>query len=156
MAIEIERKFLLRNDAWRADARAGVRMRQAYLRTDPCGSVRVRISAGGAILNVKCATSSLRRLEFEYPIPVIDAETMLTQCCATASVEKTRYPVGYGRHQWEIDVFTGSNTGLVLAEIELESEDEVFDIPEWLGEEVSEDPRYFNMNLAIRPWSQWP
>ena len=155
MAIEIERKFLLRDDGWRAAADAGTRMRQGYLASDPAASVRVRLAGDRAWLNIKSASTPVRRLEYEYPIPLADAEQMLERLCAGHRVDKTRYQVRHAGHLWEIDVFEGDNAGLVVAEIELGHEDEAFERPPWLGEEVSHDPRYYNMNLATHPFSRW-
>ncbi len=155
MAIEIERKFLVRDDSWRMHADAGTRYRQGYLGSDPQCSVRVRIAAEQAWLSVKSATSAISRLEYEYLIPLSDAEELLDGLCSTAPVEKTRFLVKHAGHVWEVDVFAGANAGLTVAEIELDDEKEVFAEPAWLGAEVSHDPRYFNMNLAQRPFSQW-
>ncbi|HED18807.1 MAG TPA: CYTH domain-containing protein [Gammaproteobacteria bacterium] len=155
MAIEIERKFLLRDDSWREQADAGVVYRQGYLASDPLSSVRVRLAGDRAWLNIKKATSALRRLEYEYPIPVDDAAEMLQELCAGGRIDKTRYHVTHAGHLWEVDVFAGANAGLVVAEIELDDEQEVFETPDWLGEEVSHDSRYYNMNLAKKPYTQW-
>lgn len=160
MALEIERKFLVLNDAWRAAADAGTPYRQGYLSrvTGPDAvrsSVRVRTDGERAFLNIKSATLGIRRQEYEYAIPLADAETMLADLCVGAVVEKTRYHVVAGAHVWEIDVFAGANTGLIVAEIELGHEDEAFERPEWLGAEVSDDPRYYNVCLAERPYSRW-
>ena len=155
MAIEIERKFLVRDDSWRAVAEAGIHYRQGYLGSDPQCSVRVRIAAERAWLSVKSATSAIRRLEYEYPIPLADAQEMLDTLCSGPQVEKTRFLVRHQRHVWEVDVFAGANAGLVVAEIELDDEHETFASPDWLGEEVSHDTRYYNMNLAQHPFSQW-
>lgn len=155
MAIEIERKFLLGDDSWREQADAGVFYSQGYLASDPLSSVRVRLAGDKAWLNIKKATSAIRRLEYEYPIPVEDAAELLKELCADNCIEKMRYHVTYAGHLWEVDVFEGENAGLVVAEIELTDEQEVFETPSWLGEEVSDDPRYYNMNLAKNPYTQW-
>jgi len=155
MGVEIERKFLVSSDDWRLFADAGDHYRQGYLSHDPQRSVRVRIAGERAWLNIKHATSTIRRLEYEYPIPLDDAREMLDRLCSADCVDKVRYHVKHGRHLWEIDVFGGRNAGLVVAEIELDDEDERFDIPDWLGAEVSDDPRYYNMNLAQHPYSTW-
>lgn len=160
MAIEIERKFLLLNDTWRAAADAGTQYRQGYLSrvtgTDAArSSVRVRTDGACAYLNIKSATLGIRRQEFEYEIPLTDAETILADLCVGAVVEKTRYHVTVGAHVWEIDVFSGENAGLIVAEIELRHEDEAFVRPDWLGAEVSDDPRYYNVCLAEWPYSSW-
>jgi CYTH domain-containing protein len=108
-----------------------------------------------AFLTIKGTTQSLSRLEFEYPIPMADAVVMLDQLCETPPIEKTRYRQTVGGHIWEIDVFHGENEGLIVAEIELSSETEIFDRPHWIAEEVSDDPRYFNNNLAVNPFKVW-
>ncbi len=160
MAIEIERKFLILNDAWRAVADAGTQYRQGYLSRVTGAeavrsSVRVRTDGECAYLNIKSATLGIRRQEFEYEIPLADAEAMLVDLCVGAVMEKTRYHVTVGNHVWEIDVFAGTNAGLIVAEIELRHEDEIFERPDWLGAEVSDDPRYYNVCLAERPYSSW-
>jgi len=155
MATEIERKFLLRDDSWRAQADAGHVMRQGYLIGAERASVRVRISGGRASLNIKSATLGVERREYEYPIPLRDAEEMLDTLCQRPLIEKTRYHVRHGEHTWEIDVFSGDNAGLVVAEIELDSVDEDFERPPWLGEEVSHDPRYYNVCLVKHPYKDW-
>jgi len=148
MGREIERKFLVTGEGWREAAVAAVPMRQAYLASDPACSVRVRIEGEAARLNIKSAELGVERLEFEYPIPVADAEQMLARLCTTAPVEKVRYRVPWGGHVWEVDVFEGANAGLVVAEIELAEPDEPFERPPWIGREVSDDPRYYNVMLA--------
>ena len=160
MAIEIERKFLVLTDGWRAAADAGTPYRQGYLSrvtgTDAVrSSVRVRSDGARAYLNIKSATLGIRRQEYEYAIPLADAEAMLAELCVGAVVEKTRYHVSVGAHVWEIDVFAGANAGLIVAEIELDHEDEAFERPDWLGAEVSADPRYYTVCLAERPYSRW-
>ncbi len=151
---EIERKFLVTGVGWKehADAR---RYRQAYLSTDKQRVVRVRVVDGDAWLTIKGQTSGISRLEFEYPIPVSDAEVMLQSLCHQPVIDKTRYRVRHADHTWEIDEFHGANEGLVVAEIELDSEEERFERPEWLEEEVSGDPRYFNSNLIAHPFREW-
>ncbi|HHH44962.1 MAG TPA: CYTH domain-containing protein [Gammaproteobacteria bacterium] len=155
MAIEIERTFLLRDDSWRAQAGAGTPYRQGYLCSDPRQCVRVRVTGDRAWLSIKKATSAVRRLEYEYPIPLADAAELLDEICADQRIDKIRYHVNHAGHRWEIDVFEGANAGLVVAEIELDDEQETFARPAWLGEEVSDDPRYYNMNLARTPYTQW-
>lgn len=148
MAIEIERKFLVRDESWRDEADEGTAYCQGYLASDPSSSVRVRVAGDKAWLNIKSATTALRRLEYDYEIPVEEAREILQQLCAHARLEKTRHLLTHAGHTWEIDVFEGDNAGLVIAEIELQDESETFERPPWLGEEVSYDPRYYNMNLA--------
>ncbi len=155
MAIEIERKFLVRNDSWRVRAQPGQRYRQGYLTTEAQSSVRVRIAGEQGYLNIKSATLGVTRMEFEYRIPRQDAEEILDRLCVQPLIEKTRYIVEHAGHTWEIDVFEGDNAGLVVAEIELHSQDEAFELPDWAGEEVSHDPRYYNVSLVIHPFKDW-
>ena len=155
MALEIERKFLLQSDAWRDAVDSRVLMRQGYLAGGERSSVRVRIAGEEAWLNLKAKRSGRTRLEYEYPIPLADADEILRYLCAGPLVEKYRHEIHAGPHVWEIDEFLGDNAGLVVAEIELTSEDEAFERPAWLGMEVTEDQRYYNFNLAQQPFSQW-
>jgi len=155
MAIEIERKFLVRDDGWRQQADAGIYYSQGYLSSDPQCCIRVRLAADRAWLNIKKATSEIRRLEYEYPIPLPDARELLEELCPTGRVEKTRYRIPFAAHVWEVDVFENANAGLVVAEVELDDTQEAFESPPWLGKEVSDDRRYYNMNLALLPFSQW-
>lgn len=155
MAQEIERKFLVTGDGWRDEVRASVRYRQGYLSSGGRCSVRVRVAGDRAYLNIKSATLDIVRTEYEYPIPVTEAEEMLAQLCSGLLIEKTRHFVDYGGFTWEIDVFEGANRGLVVAEIELERADSVFPRPPWAGAEVSDDPRYYNVCLARTPYTQW-
>ncbi len=155
MALEIERKFLVKDDRWRAAAGPGIPMRQGYLAGDGRCSVRVRIEGEEARLNIKSATLGVRRTEYDYPIPLADAEEMLRELCAHPPLEKTRYHVPWGGHRWDVDVFHGENEGLVVAELELAAEDEPFQRPPWLGEEVSHDPRYYNVRLVEHPYRLW-
>jgi len=155
MGIEIEKKFLLLNDAWRAQADAGTAFRQGYLVGSGKASVRVRIEGDNANINIKSATLGITRQEFEYPIPLEDAQDLLTSLCEKPLIEKTRYHLRHAGHVWEIDVFEGENAGLVVAEIELTDEDEAFARPDWLGEEVSGDPRYYNVSLVKHPFRDW-
>jgi len=155
MATEIERKFLVRNDGWRAHARDGIRLRQGYLAgTEGC-SMRVRSGGGAAHLNIKSATLGVWRREYDYPIPLSDAEELLDHLCMRPLIEKTRYHVEHAGHIWEVDVFEGDNAGLIVAEIELDSEDEPFEKPAWAGEEVSHEPRYYNVCLVKHPYKDW-
>jgi adenylate cyclase len=153
MGIEIERKFLLDGDGWRASTQRSLRMVQGYLGGELC-SVRVRIEGAEARLNIKSRTLGAVRAEYEYPLPVADAEDMLARFCPER-VEKTRHYVPFGGRLWEIDEFAGRNAGLVVAELELAAVDEIFDRPSWLGREVTDDPRYYNTALATRPWIDW-
>ena len=153
MAVEIERKFLVVGNDWKHSVGRETVMEQGYLGGDQC-SIRVRVEGDSARLNIKSLSTGIRRTEFEYPIPLTEAQQMLADF-ATSSVSKTRHYVDFGRHQWEIDVFAGANQGLIVAEIELSAEDESFERPPWLGEEVSQDPRYLNVFLARKPFTQW-
>lgn len=154
MAVEIERKFLVTGDAWRNGA-SGIRVRQGYLSVEKARTVRIRLTGNQAFLTIKGSTSGVSRAEYEYAIPVHEAEELLETMCLRPQIEKTRYSVSRSAHVWEIDVFEGKNVGLIVAEIELTHPDEPFDRPEWLGEEVSQDPRYFNSNLLAQPFSTW-
>lgn len=154
MAIEIERKFLLRNDTWRADVHGSQYLAQGYLGGTRC-SVRVRIAADSAWLNLKSVHKGRSRLEFEYPIPLDDARTILADLADGPVVSKTRYLVTVGTHCFEIDEFDGDNAGLIVAEVELQAIDEEFERPPWLGLEVTDDARYYNVNLARMPFRHW-
>ncbi len=154
MASEIERKFLVISDAWR-DGQAGAPMRQGYLAVTERSAVRVRAEGDAAFLNIKQATLDIQRHEFEYPIPLADANHMLDHMCVGHLIEKTRYKVNHAGFTWEIDVFHGVNEGLVVAEIELTSPDQPFECPPWVGAEVSGDARYLNSSLSQTPYSQW-
>jgi adenylate cyclase len=154
IAIEIERKFLLASDDWRAQVSASEYLAQGYL-GGTRASVRVRIGGERAWLNIKSMTLGSSRLEFEYPIPLVDAEIMLRELADGPVVSKTRHHVQVGAHVFEIDEFDGDNTGLVVAEVELGVVDEVFERPCWLGREVTDDSRYYNVNLARRPFCSW-
>ncbi|MGE0485833.1 MAG: CYTH domain-containing protein [Gammaproteobacteria bacterium] len=155
MGIEIERKFLLRDARWRAEVSHAVRMCQGYLASRPECSVRVRIEGEDARLNIKSATLGIERREFEYAIPRADAELMLAELCGGHTLSKTRHYVPRGGHVFEIDEFDGANAGLVVAEVELAHADETFERPDWLGEEVSHDRRYYNVCLLERPYICW-
>ncbi len=155
MAIEIERKFLLCDEGWRDAADSGTRFRQGYLIGAERASVRVRIEGEKANINIKSATLGIQRQEFEYPIPLDEAEELLDTLCEQPQISKTRYLVPYGEHTWEIDVFDGDNAGLVVAEVELAAEDEAFARPPWIGEEVSGDTRYYNVCLVKHPYKDW-
>ena len=155
MATEIERKFLVTHDGWRPQAISKERLKQGYLANQGNASVRVRLGRNKAFLNIKSAVIGVQRAEFEYPVPLEDAEFMLSQLTSGPLIDKTRYKVRQGERIWELDVFYGDNQGLVVAEIELNAPDEAFELPDWVGEEVSEDPRYYNHNLASCPYTKW-
>lgn len=161
MAIEIERKFLVVGGDWRGQAHQRLRIAQAYLNHsealsaghEHC-SIRVRITGGAASLNIKSREAGARRQEFEYPIPLADAESLMRLACE-GRIEKVRHLVQAGGHLWEIDEFSGDNAGLVVAEIELQHESETFQKPDWLGVEVTGCLRFYNMALAARPYHHW-
>lgn len=152
MAVEIERKFLVVGDAWR-DVE-GKHIRQAYLCLDEGRTVRVRTTGDRAFLTIKGPAQGISRDEFEYAIPFSDAEHLL-QLCAEPAIEKIRREVPFKGFVWEVDEFFGANAGLVIAEIELDTESEEFALPEWVGAEVTDDARYFNSALALAPYSTW-
>ncbi len=155
MAIEIERKFLLRDEGWRLKADAGIVMRQGYLSNNSKSSIRVRISGREANLNIKSSTPGTVRSEYEYVISLSDAEELLENLCHESIIEKTRYHVEFSGFIWEIDLFSGANSGLVVAEIELAEIDQDFSRPSWLGIEVSDEIRYYNSHLAGYPYCEW-
>lgn len=154
MGREIERKFLVKNDTWRG-AGTSTSLRQGYLSLDPERTVRVRIGGGRAWLTVKGLSKGASRAEFEYEIPVKDAEEMLDTLRVGALLEKTRTKVPIGGRVWEVDEFRGENEGLVLAEVELDAANTTIVMPRWVGAEVTNDPRYYNSNLVTNPWSRW-
>ena len=155
MAIEIEHKFLLANDDWRRNVSNSVKFRQGYLTSNDNASIRVRICNDCAWLNIKQAVIGNQRAEYEYPIPLSDANEIIDRLCRKPLIEKTRHFVKIDRHTWEIDEFEGENAGLIVAEIELSSQDEAFNKPHWLGEEVTDDIRYYNNNLSMHPYREW-
>lgn len=155
MAIEIEHKFLLANDDWRQQISHSVKYRQGYLSSQPTSSIRVRISDEHAWLNIKTATIGTHRYEYEYEIPLSDANEILDNLCKKPLIEKTRHFVTHDNNLWEIDEFEGGNHGLIVAEIELDETEQAFSKPSWLGLEITNDLRYYNNNLAIHPYSEW-
>lgn len=155
MAIEIERKFLLKSADWRDQVLTHAAMIQGYLSRDAQSSVRVRITGDEADINIKSTKDGIYRLEYEYPIPLADAQELLKLVAHRPLIEKVRHIVEWGGHRWEIDEFSGENGGLIVAEVELESVDEVFERPHWIGEEVSTDARYYNSNLSKLPYNVW-
>ena len=154
MAKEIERKFLVAHQAWRESVNTIHVFKQGYLSYDSERTVRVRATEVTGYLTIKGITEGLTRDEFEYEIPLADALALL-QLCERPAIEKKRYIVPNGAHDWEVDVFEGVNEGLVVAEIELGSEDEAFDKPNWLGNEVSGDRKYSNSALSLHPFKNW-
>ena len=153
MGKEIERKFLVTGDAWREGKRT--RYRQGYLSVARERTVRVRVAGDNAFLTIKGITVGASRDEFEYPLPVDDAEAMLDGLCLRPLIEKHRYHFEYHGMTWEVDEFLGDNAGLVVAEIELEHPQQPFDIPPWIGAEVTGDPRYYNASLVANPYTRW-
>jgi adenylate cyclase len=155
MGLEVERKFLVAGDSWRAGVTSSTRIVQGYLaRGDPT-TVRVRVAGERAFLTIKGKSVGISRSEFEYEIPRADALAMLAELAQGPSVDKVRHLVPVGRHVWEVDVFAGANAPLVMAEIELAGPDEPFVRPEWAATDVSDDPRYFNVNLSREPYGSW-
>lgn len=154
MGVEIERKFLPSGDGWRQLGEP-VLLRQGYLCSDPERTVRVRIEGETGALTIKSKGSGVRRGEWEYPIPLPEAQELLDTLCERPLVEKYRRRIEHAGFTWEVDEFLGENAGLVVAEIELPSEDTVFDRPDWIGQEVSGDKRYYNSSLIRFPYSQW-
>ena len=155
MGLEIERKFLLISEEWRAQATDARYYCQGYLCTDKERAVRVRIVADTATLTIKGPASGISRLEFEYPLPLADAKTLLERLAQKPLVEKIRHLVPHHGRIWEVDEFLGLNQGLIVAEVELESEDQAFAKPPWAGEEVTADPRYQNARLVKHPYATW-
>ena len=153
MGQEIERKFLVDGEGWRTSQ--AMLYRQGYLNTAKERTVRIRLAGAKAFLTVKGVTQGATRDEFEYEIPVGDAEEMLDNLCERPLIEKRRYCVEHAGFTWEVDEFLGENEGLVVAEIELENESQSFKRPPWVGVEVTEDPRYFNANLVKNPYRNW-
>lgn len=161
MGLEIERKFLVTSEAWRAAAHAVIPMAQGYVNDAASiksgaqkASVRVRIQGDAAYLNLKSREIGHTRQEFDYPIPVEDARALLALCVG-GLVDKRRHLVHHGGLLWEVDEFLGDNAGLVVAEVELEHADQAIDLPEWVGEDVTDDVRYYNLALAAHPYTRW-
>lgn len=154
MSIEIERKFLVRDESWRTLTQ-GAPLRQGYLNSHPDRTVRVRIEGSSAMLTIKSRTVGATRGEWEYPIPLDEATQLLDRVCERPIIDKTRYRIMHQGMLWEVDEFHGDNAGLVVAEIELATEDQPFDKPDWVGEEVTHDSRYFNASLLRHPYKDW-
>lgn len=154
MAKEIERKYLVKREAWIPQGE-GIHFKQGYLNSQKERVVRVRIEGGTAKLTIKGVTTGVTRSEFEYALPLEDASVLLDQLCEQPLIDKHRYVEIHDGKQWEIDVFHGDNEGLIVAEVELKSEDDALTLPAWAGEEVSSDPRYFNSNLLKNPYKNW-
>jgi CYTH domain-containing protein len=153
MGVEIERKFLVRGDAWRVAPSTIVR--QGYLNRSKERNVRIRVDDHSGFITIKGETQGATRREFEYAIPRADALELLAHLCEPPLIEKRRYAIDYAGKRWIIDEFFGDNAGLIVAEIELQSEDEPLELPDWIGSEVTYDPRYFNANLCVHPFSAW-
>jgi CYTH domain-containing protein len=154
MGTEIERKFLMKDDSWRSLAK-GTRYRQGYLNSTKERVVRVRTIDDKGFLTIKGITTGATRVEYEYEIPATEATAMLDELCEKPLIEKNRYKIAFDVLTWEVDEFFGENQGLIVAEVELESEDQAFEKPGWIGEEVTGDPKYFNSNLIQNPYLKW-
>ena len=146
--MEIERKFLLKNDNWKKSVSKSIHIKQGYISTNPLSVVRIRITDTKAFLTLKGKGSSISRPEYEYEIPSQDAEEMFNLFCLNSGLVKTRHIVEYKNHKFEIDEFEGRHKGLIFAEVEMKSENENVELPEWIGEEVTGNPKYFNSNLV--------
>jgi adenylate cyclase len=154
MSIEIEKKFLVKDKTYKQLA-TGVHYRQGYLNRDKERTVRVRIAGDDAFLTIKGITRGIERLEFEYPISLTEANEMIDLLCEKPVIEKYRYSFYSNGHEWEVDEFLGENEGLVIAEVELDTTDELVDLPEWIGEEVTGNARYYNSMLSVEPFRLW-
>ncbi len=155
MGQEIERKFLVNHSKWKQLAKPeGEQYRQGYLLTDPNKTIRVRKAGSKGFLTIKGLSVGARRLEYEYEIPLTEAEELLVHF-SVSELSKIRYKLPFGNKVWEVDEFQGDNAGLIVAEIELESEDEEFDVPDWIGEEVTTQQEYYNSNLTTDPYKNW-
>jgi adenylate cyclase len=155
MGVEIERKYLVDKEKWQQSARGNRRFyQQGYLLTDPAKTIRVRLSDKDAFITIKGSTVGASRLEYEYAIPRQDAKELLDGFCVSV-ITKYRYEVQFGDKLWEVDEFVGDNEGLIIAEIELSSEEETFDLPEWVDKEVTGDKRYYNSYLSMHPYKNW-
>ena len=154
MGLEIERKYLIKNDAWKTTADSGTKIKQGYLNSNKERTVRVRIYGDKGFLTIKGKNKNLTRQEFEYSIPLEDAQELL-KLCEKPIIEKTRYLIKDNNHNWEIDIFEGENKGLEVAEVEVEKEEDQIHSPEWLGKEVSNDSRYYNSSLISSPFCKW-
>ncbi|WP_271273889.1 CYTH domain-containing protein [Aliamphritea hakodatensis] len=154
MALEIERKFLIDLNSL-GPLPQGIRIVQGYIPTQGKTAVRIRLKGEQAFLTIKGENRGAVRSEFEYPIPVDDADAMLAELCNGQSVDKIRYLIDHAGHTWEVDIFSGNNQGLIVAEVELDSENESVALPDWVREEVTGDPRYYNSSLISHPYSGW-
>lgn len=154
MAVEIEKKFLVKGTSWKENATAEEFI-QGYICSGDGATVRVRIAGEKSYITIKGKSSGISKLEYEYDIPMEDAEVLVNEVCRQPVIHKTRYRYEFNGFVWEIDEFHGNNSGLIIAEIELDSEDQDFAEPGWLGKEVSLTARYYNASLAVYPYSQW-
>lgn len=154
MAVEIERKYLVKSDAWRSLG-SGTFYRQGYIYTENHTTVRIRLAGNCGYLTIKGKRVGAVRSEFEYPIPCEDAEIMLETLCDRPLIEKVRYRIFEGDLVWELDEFAGENAGLILAEVELTAENQAVALPDWIGKDVTDDFRYYNSYLARHPYQQW-
>jgi len=154
MPLEIERKFLVDLNKIELPEKGHV-IKQGYLETKDQSAVRIRVKNSSAFLTIKSKKIGAVRSEFEYLIPLEDGEQLLEEMCQKPFIEKIRYDIPYGDHLWEIDIFHGDNEGLCVAEIELTRENESFQKPHWIGDEVTDDDRYYNVNLMSRPFKAW-
>ncbi len=154
MAKEIERKFLIKNENWKTLVKSQIQIKQGYLNDDPNRAVRIRIKDQKGIITIKGKTTGFSRLEFEYEIPYPDALALL-KLCNQPIIEKTRYHVFENDLLWEIDIFEGDNKGLQIVEVELDAEDQKVQTPEWVGQEVTDDSKYYNLSLMTFPYTQW-
>ena len=155
MGIEIERKFLVNYEKWeQAEKPLGDFYRQGYLLTDPTKTIRIRQTSAKGFLTIKGISVGATRAEFEYEIPFEEAKELLNQF-AVSELSKIRYKISFDHHIWEIDVFSGENEGLIVAEIELKSENEIFEIPNWIDREVTGEDKYYNSNLTLNPYKDW-
>lgn len=154
MGLEIERKFLLKNEDWRSEIQESTTIKQGYLNTHIERTVRVRVKGNKGFLTIKGKTENVSRKEFEYEIPVEEAIAMIA-LCEQPVIEKTRNIIKQNGFTWEIDEFDGENKGLIVAEVELENEGQIIQLPNWIDEEVSNDPKYYNSSLLARPFKNW-
>ena len=154
MPTEIERKFLVKDDAWRSLA-TGVAYCQGYIASSASRTVRVRVVGEQGYLTIKGASTGITRAEFEYPIPLNDALELLSTLCEPPLIQKKRYTIAHEGMVWEVDEFEGDNQGLIVAEVELTDAQQAIALPDWIDREVSDDPRYFNANLAKHPFREW-
>jgi adenylate cyclase len=154
MGMEIERKFLVKGEAWKQQGRREL-LRQGYLSSHPERTVRVRIAGDKALMTIKSKSVGASRGEWEYPLPMEDAAEFLDKLCEQPIIEKYRHRIDFAGFIWEVDEFLGVNAGLVVAEIELPSEEQQFEKPDWVGEEVTHEQRYYNSALVAHPFSTW-